>query len=259
MEKEDKSAVTYSDMISQKLNYRTQFYNQSASMIPIGSWMNTEIGGSQQVPLTFHVAVAPFPKDKDGDPTGVAPVTADYIAVAEKSQHKQEAYDFIRWYTTQGLSKYGKNIPSWNGVKSEEMAAIVDKAVAGKYLEVANGSTADGGMVSEYTSTGCSCQKWQFVPTDNGYYHIVNVNSGKYLEVQNGYVNDDRIIQQWSNTSGENQEWRVVDRGTGYIQLFNRKSGKTFDIHGSTDSQPQELQYQDTGDSSQQWQLVSAP
>ena len=131
MEKEDKSVVPLADLLTQKLNYRTQFFNQSASMIPIGSWMNTSIGGEEKNPLAFHVAVAPFPKNKEGDPTGVTPVTADYIAVAESSKNKQEAYNFVRWYTTKGLSKYGKNIPSWNGIKPEELTAIVDKAVAG--------------------------------------------------------------------------------------------------------------------------------
>ncbi|UUZ87031.1 RICIN domain-containing protein [Paenibacillus sp. P26] len=130
---------------------------------------------------------------------------------------------------------------------------------SGKYLEVANASTADGGFVSEYSYTGSDTQKWRFEPANNGYYHIVNVNSDKFLEVQNAYVNDNRIIQQWSNTSSPGQEWRVVDQGTGYIKLFNRNSGKTFDIHGSTDSQPQMLQYQDTGAFAQQWKLVKAP
>ena len=64
MEKEDQSSVPYTDMISQKLNYRTQFFNQSASMITIGGWMNTEIGGTDKVPLDFNVAVAPFPKNE---------------------------------------------------------------------------------------------------------------------------------------------------------------------------------------------------
>ena len=67
MEKVDKSSVPYSDMISQKLAYRNQFFNQSVSMLTIGSWMNTEIGGTDKVPLTFHVAVAPFPKNNPGD------------------------------------------------------------------------------------------------------------------------------------------------------------------------------------------------
>lgn len=131
MEKEDQSSVPYTDMISQKLNYRTQFFNQSASMITIGSWMNTEIGGTDKVPLTFHVAVAPFPKNEASDEIGYTPVTTDYVAVAASSKHKQEAYDFIRWYTTEGQIVQGKNVPAWNQVKSEDVAKIIDTILAG--------------------------------------------------------------------------------------------------------------------------------
>lgn len=131
MEKEDQSSVPYTDMISQKLNYRTQFFNRSASMITIGSWMNTEIGGTDKVPLEFEVAVAPFPKNKEGDPTGLTPVTTDYVAVAAKSKHKEEAYKFVRWYTTEGQVVQGKNIPAWQGVKSEQVEKIIDTILAG--------------------------------------------------------------------------------------------------------------------------------
>ncbi|MFC4101982.1 ABC transporter substrate-binding protein [Paenibacillus xanthanilyticus] len=131
MEKEDQSSVPYADMISQKLAYRNQFFNQSASMLTIGSWMNTEIGGTDKVPLTFHVAVAPFPKNNKEDETGLTPVTTDYVAVSETSKHKQEAYDFVRWYTTEGQIVQGKNIPAWNGVKSEQVAGIIDTILSG--------------------------------------------------------------------------------------------------------------------------------
>ncbi|MBJ9989998.1 MULTISPECIES: ABC transporter substrate-binding protein [Paenibacillus] len=131
MEKEDQSSVPYTDMISQKLNYRTQFFNQSASMIVIGSWMNTEIGGTDKVSLEFNVAVAPFPKNKEGDPTGITPVTTDYVAVAAKSKHKEEAYKFVRWYTTEGQTVQGKNIPAWSQVKSDQVEQIIDTILAG--------------------------------------------------------------------------------------------------------------------------------
>lgn len=131
MEKEDKSSVPYEDMISQKLAYRTQFFNQKAAMLTIGSWMNTEIGGTDSVPLTFHVAVAPFPKNNAGDPIGYTPVTTDYVAVAQSSKHKQEAYDFVRWYTTEGQLVQGKNVPSWSQVKSDQLAPIIDTILSG--------------------------------------------------------------------------------------------------------------------------------
>jgi len=131
MEREDGSSTPYADMVSQKLHYRTQFFNQSASMVLIGSWMNSELGGTEQNPLNFNVAIAPYPKNSEADAIGYTPVTTDFMAVAEKSEHKKEAYQFIRWYTTEGLAKYGRNIPSWSKVSDADLEKIVDSILSG--------------------------------------------------------------------------------------------------------------------------------
>jgi multiple sugar transport system substrate-binding protein len=131
MEKQDKSATPYTDMISQKLHYRNQFFSQAASMVMIGSWMNTELGGTEQFPLNFEVAVAPIPKNNAGDEGGYTMVTTDYVGVAESSKNKEAAYTFVRWYTTEGQIAQGKNIPAWNGVDDSEMASIIDIILGG--------------------------------------------------------------------------------------------------------------------------------
>ncbi|HZG86029.1 sugar ABC transporter substrate-binding protein [Paenibacillus sp.] len=131
MEREDGSSTPYADMLSQKLHYRTQFFNQSASMVLIGSWMNSELGGTEQNPLNFNVAIAPYPKNGESDQIGYTPVTTDFMAVAAKSKHQKEAYQFIRWYTTEGLAKYGRNIPSWNKVSENDLETIVDSILSG--------------------------------------------------------------------------------------------------------------------------------
>jgi multiple sugar transport system substrate-binding protein len=130
MEKVDKSSTPYTDMISQKLNYRPQIFNQSASMIVIGSWMNTELGGTEQFPLNFNVAIAPYPKNAASDPSGYAPVTTDFMAVAASSKNKEAAYKFVRYYTTEGQLVQGKNVPAWNKVKAEDLGKIVDTILA---------------------------------------------------------------------------------------------------------------------------------
>lgn len=130
MEKEDKSAVPYTDILSQKLHYRNQFFNQDASTIVIGSWMNTELGGTEQFPLNFNVAVAPYPKNKKDDKGGYTPVTTDYMSVASASKHKKEAYTFIRWYTAEGQIVQGRSIPSWNKISENDLAGIVDKILS---------------------------------------------------------------------------------------------------------------------------------
>ncbi|WP_299092410.1 sugar ABC transporter substrate-binding protein [uncultured Metabacillus sp.] len=131
MEKEDKSSTPYTDIMSQKLHYRNQFFGQDASTILIGSWMNTELGGTDQFPLNFNVAVAPYPKNEAGAEGGYTPVTTDFMSVAANSEHKKEAYTFIRWYTTEGQIVQGKNIPSWNGVSDEDFGSIIDGILAG--------------------------------------------------------------------------------------------------------------------------------
>jgi multiple sugar transport system substrate-binding protein len=131
MEKEDQSAVPYTDILSQKLHYRNQFFNQDASSILIGSWMNTELGGTEQFPLNFNVAVAPYPKNEKDATGGFTPVTTDFMAVAGTSEHKDAAYTFIRWYTTEGQIVQGKNIPSWSKVSEGDLAGIVDKILSG--------------------------------------------------------------------------------------------------------------------------------
>ncbi|MOA07258.1 hypothetical protein D3C78_1269450 [compost metagenome] len=93
--------------------------------------MNTELGGTEQFPLNFEVAVAPIPKNNASDEGGYTMVTTDYVAVAESSKNKEAAYTFVRWYTTEGQIAQGKNIPSWNGVQESEMASIIDIILSG--------------------------------------------------------------------------------------------------------------------------------
>jgi multiple sugar transport system substrate-binding protein len=93
--------------------------------------MNTELGGTDQFPLEFDVAVAPYPKNESGDEGGYTPVTTDFMSVANTSENKEAAYTFIRWYTTEGQIVQGKNIPSWNKVSDSELTNIIDKILSG--------------------------------------------------------------------------------------------------------------------------------
>ncbi len=65
LEQVDKSSEPYANIISQKLNYRQQFFTQKASMVPIPSYMVTEWGGFTP---DFKIAWAPWPKNNADDP-----------------------------------------------------------------------------------------------------------------------------------------------------------------------------------------------
>nr|WP_241484540.1 extracellular solute-binding protein [Paenibacillus mucilaginosus] len=131
MEKLDRSATPYIDAIARKLHYRPEFFSGAASMIVIGSWMNPEIGGTEAFPLKFHVAAAPYPRNQASDPGGYTIVTTDFMAVAAASKHKEQAYRFIRYYTTEGMLEQGKYIPSWTGVDRGTLERIIERTAAG--------------------------------------------------------------------------------------------------------------------------------
>jgi multiple sugar transport system substrate-binding protein len=122
----DKSATPYAEVLSQKMNYRPQYFTQAASMIATGTFFIPEVGGTEKVPATFKTVFAPYPKVNKEDPMN-ATISSDYVTMYSKSKHKEEAYTFIRWFTTEGLMVQGRNIPSWKKANMEE---VLDKIIA---------------------------------------------------------------------------------------------------------------------------------
>ncbi|WP_273127045.1 ABC transporter substrate-binding protein [Metabacillus sp. HB246100] len=123
MEQVEQTAVPYAETLSQKLNYRQQFFTQAASMIPSGSWMVSEWG--EFIP-DFKIAWAPLPKNnKEDQPWTI--IQGDVVSVAQNSEHKEEAYKFIRWFTTEGIMLQQKSLPSWIGADLNE---VIDHLLA---------------------------------------------------------------------------------------------------------------------------------
>ncbi|MBT2288430.1 extracellular solute-binding protein [Paenibacillus albidus] len=121
------SATPYSEVVSQKLNYRPQYFNQDTSMLVTGSFLIPETGGTDTIPASFKTVFAPLPKLKADDPM-TSNVSGDVLTVYSKSKHKEEAYTFVRWFSTEGIVLQGKNIPSW---KKANLNEVVDRIIAG--------------------------------------------------------------------------------------------------------------------------------
>ncbi|MBS4195919.1 ABC transporter substrate-binding protein [Lederbergia citri] len=121
LENIDKSSVPLSEILSQNMNYRQQFFSQSVSMIPISSFMITEWG---QFTPDFEIAWAPWPQNEPGD--NYANMGGDIISIAENSEYKQEAYDFIRWMTTEGIVAQEVWTPSW---KNADLDSVLETLV----------------------------------------------------------------------------------------------------------------------------------
>ncbi|MEK8130562.1 sugar ABC transporter substrate-binding protein [Paenibacillus filicis] len=124
MEYVDKSATPYQDVITQKIPYRDQYFQGKARMVPTGSWMIAEAGGTEKIPATFVSAFAPWPTNNKGDEI-YSFGGADSLVISAKSKHKQESYEFIRFLSTEGMA-LTKQLSAWKKADLEkEIDAII--------------------------------------------------------------------------------------------------------------------------------------
>ncbi|SDM91865.1 ABC transporter substrate-binding protein [Bacillus sp. OK048] len=170
LEKEDKTSVPYTDIISQKLDYRQQFFSQQASMVPITSYMVTEWGGfTPEFPITW----APWPKNSESDSLN-AFTTADIMSISKKSEHKDAAYEFIRWMTTEGMLVQNKSIPAWKQIDLNDVLKNL----------AANTTNPDAVDIEALTYVlGNTISSKQFLPASylTEAYNAFNVEAELYL------------------------------------------------------------------------------
>lgn len=121
LESEDKTSTPLAEIMSQQMDYRQQFFSEKASMLPMATYMVTEWGSFTP---DFTMAWAPMPKYSN-DETSYAPMAGDGISIAKNSDHKQEAYDFIRWMSTEGIVDQGIWLPSWKEADLDEVLSTM--------------------------------------------------------------------------------------------------------------------------------------
>ncbi|GAF65489.1 ABC transporter substrate-binding protein [Bacillus sp. TS-2] len=131
---QDGSATPYSDTISMSLNYRTEYFSEKAAMIMTGSWMINEAGGLPGEEAPFTTAFAPYPQANEGDDI-TTPAGADFLTIYSGSEYKEEAFEFIHWYTTEGIVLQGKYLPDYLGA---DLNVVLDNLLESTYSEKVN-------------------------------------------------------------------------------------------------------------------------
>jgi len=102
MENEDESSVSLMDIKTSNLAYRSEFFSGNAAMIPVGSWMLAEIKDTEKWPHDFQTTFAPLPKWGDEGVEGRTFSDTKMFSIPKSAKHPEEAYKFIRFYTTEG-------------------------------------------------------------------------------------------------------------------------------------------------------------
>ena len=144
-------------------------------------------------------------------------------------------------------------------VKSESIAEgtyTIQAAVNTNYtLDIAGGSTADGGNVQIYLKNNTLAQNFVVTSVGNGYYKIVSEGTGKVLDVFGGSSTSGTNVQQYRWNGTASQCWRFIDAGNGnyYIQS---KLGTVLDIaNGSIYSGNNVQAYMLNETNAQKWKI----
>lgn len=129
MENVDHCQTPLSEVKSLNMNYRDVYFNQKAAMFPTYTYMVAEIGNQTKYPHSFVTTFAPWPVfGADGVP-GRSDTVATQVCIAKTSKHAQEAYDYLRYLTTEGVQMRGVG---FSAVKGADQSAIVNIMIGGE-------------------------------------------------------------------------------------------------------------------------------
>lgn len=122
----DKSAPSHMESVTQKLTQESMFLTGRCAMT-IGPWLIRSIQDMEAYPGDFQIAFVPYPlADKNGenfDQGGLG----DYLSISPYTSYPDEAWTFIKWYTTKGILPMveGGRIPAYRGFDVDEIEKLL--------------------------------------------------------------------------------------------------------------------------------------
>ncbi|MCM2416122.1 RICIN domain-containing protein [Streptomyces sp. RKAG290] len=108
---------------------------------------------------------------------------------------------------------------------------------SGACLDAADWGTADGTALQQWACGTGANQSWQFRPTGDGNYQVVNLHNAKVWDVDGGpgATAAGAKVHLWTYVSGTNQQWKAEPVGSaGQYRFTARNSGKCLAVDGSS-------------------------
>ncbi|MFL4908777.1 ricin-type beta-trefoil lectin domain protein [Streptomyces sp. MMS24-I2-30] len=127
---------------------------------------------------------------------------------------------------------------------SDTAAGVAIKGLAGKCVDVAGASAANGTPVQLYDCNGTAAQQWA-VGSDGTIRAL-----GKCLDVTGNGTADGSAVQLWDCTGGPNQKWTV----SAAHDIVNPQANKCLDATGNSSANGTRLQiWTCSGGANQKW------
>ncbi|MER7909668.1 RICIN domain-containing protein [Streptomyces sp. NPDC096068] len=131
----------------------------------------------------------------------------------------------------------------------------VANAHSGACLDAADWGTADGTALQQWSCGTGANQKWQFRPTSDGHYQVVNQFNSRVWDVDggSGATAAGVRVHLWSYVGGTNQQWRPEATGTaGQYRFVARHSAKCLAVDNASTADGARLSQRDCDGSAAQ-------
>lgn len=119
-------AMPYEEIFSRKLEVysHSAFLSEEIAMMPFSAWMLRYVNDEEEFPHDFVTTFAPFPSTNDGTPNPYQSANNNMICMNSKSENKEEAWEFMKFWITEG-SSYIAKMPAWTGADEEQIVANI--------------------------------------------------------------------------------------------------------------------------------------
>lgn len=124
----DGSSPTHTDSVTQKLSQEGLFLTGKSAMT-VGPWMVRNIKNLTDYPHDFETAFAPYPVVEKGQRNFTQGGYGDLLSISPKSEHTKEAWEFVKWYATEGM------LPVTEGGRVPASSTFDSKVVAETFLK----------------------------------------------------------------------------------------------------------------------------
>lgn len=124
----DKSAPSHIDSVTQKLTQESMFLTGKSAMT-IGPWIIRNVKDTDTYPHDFTTAFVPYPVENKNKLNYDQGGLGDHISISPKTKYKEEAWTFVKWYTTKGMWPMveGGRIPAYKGFDTDEVIDLLLK------------------------------------------------------------------------------------------------------------------------------------
>jgi len=201
LEDVDKSQMPSADNISLKMLALDALIPQKAAMVPFGTWMIADLKKVQQYPHDFVTTFAPMPRASKDAPAGRTYTENRWWWIPKTSAHPEEAYKFIRFYTTVGMTIKGAGFSaSRRNPARDEIIKLMTADNASKLYDV-------DALKAVLKNPAWSDNPWDYSPGWIGEIGALRI------ETANAYLTGGATLEQTKKlfaTEGQ----KIVDRNT---------------------------------------------